>query len=629
MQDIATLARVSRPAVSQWRKRTTVRGEAMPFPAVVERVDGVERFDQADVVDWLRRTGRGNNQAEQALDAAAFTAPDETHFDDVVTLLALYALSGADFVSMSHGELVETARAADPDDEVLLREVRRLTVSAGVLGYIDDLVGASFGPADALARLESSRVGRTLGLRDLTGDAIDVMRTVVGAARTHVGGDGVPLVPAGDPLLALSVAEPDTSLVVHAGDAAARDLKRRALVLGVDVDSVAYGPTVTVSSLVGLSGREALDGLDDVMLDLAPGSVAVVLGPARELTDHLAGPLHTRRLQTLGVGNLVAALRLLRGLWREAHRQCLGAWVCLGGANAAEVATVDLAADGQSEDLAADIAAALEDCSGYDGLSGSRRAYRYVRSRELQRIRTSATLVPRGTSAPRLLTDDPSHHTDRVHAATLVTSASLPPFDVPVGLSPGRFRLQRYSFHELCERGLIRVYSGSRFNTDHHDPAGTVPVLPDRTLTFDPFDAAQLYPKARRTDPGDIVFLEKPTPQAWIDTHGGSLVASPAKLLRIGPDAAFGPHLLATAVNTLAEPGSEWQTWSIPNLNDDDAHHLETVLAQVDAYRREAEAKVRAAHNLATALIDGVAAGAVTLDTADTTSGIEVTTHTA
>lgn len=125
------------------------------------------------------------------------------------------------------------------------------------------------------------------------------------------------------------------------------------------------------------------------------------------------------------------------------------------------------------------------------------------------------------------------------------------------------------------------------------------------------------------------MFLEKPTPQAWIDTHGGSLVASPAKLLRIGPDAAFGPHLLATAVNTLAEPGSEWQTWSIPNLNDDDAHHLETVLAQVDAYRREAEAKVRAAHNLATALIDGVAAGAVTLDTADTTSGIEVTTHTA
>ena len=44
MQDIATLARVSRPAVSQWRKRTTVRGEVMPFPAVVERVDGVDRF---------------------------------------------------------------------------------------------------------------------------------------------------------------------------------------------------------------------------------------------------------------------------------------------------------------------------------------------------------------------------------------------------------------------------------------------------------------------------------------------------------------------------------------------------------------------------------------------------------
>jgi hypothetical protein len=629
MQDIATLARVSRPAVSQWRKRTTVRGEVMPFPAVVERVDGVDRFDRTDVVDWLQRTGRGNNQADQALDAAAFTAPDEARFGDVVTLLALYALSGADFGSMSHSDLVDTARAADPDDELLLREVRRLSVTGDVLGYVDDLIGASYGPADALTRLETSRVGRELGLRDLTADAVDVVRTVVGAARTHIGGDGVPLIPAGDPALALSVAAPEGSLVVHARDAATRELRRRALILGVDVDSVAYRPTVTVSSLVGLTDREALDGLDDVVLDLAPGCAAVVLGPARELTDHLAGSLHTRRLQTLGVGNLVAALRLPRGLWREAHRQCLGVWVCLGGAEAGEVATVDLAAPGESADLAADIAAALEDSIVGGGLAGSRRAYRYARSRELQRIRTSGTLVPRGTSAPRLLTDDPSQYTDRVHAATLVTSALLPPLDVPIGMSPGRFRLQQYSFHELCERGLISVYSGSRFNADHHDPAGTVPVLPDRTLMLDPFDAAQLYPKARRTDPGDVVFTEKPLPRAWIDPHGGSLVASPAKLLRIGPNAAFGPNLLATAVNTLAEPGSEWQTWSIPNLTDDDARHLETVLAQVTGYRTEAEAKVRAAHDLATALINGVAAGAVTLDTADTTTGIEVTTHTA
>ena len=103
------------------------RGHALS--AVVERVDGVDRFDRTDVVDWLQRTGRGNNQADQALDAAAFTAPDEARFGDVVTLLALYALSGADFGSMSHSDLVDTARAADPDDELLLREVRRLSVT--------------------------------------------------------------------------------------------------------------------------------------------------------------------------------------------------------------------------------------------------------------------------------------------------------------------------------------------------------------------------------------------------------------------------------------------------------------------------------------------------------------------
>ena len=187
-----------------------------------------------------------------------------------------------------------------------------------MLGYVDDLIGASYGPADALTRLETSRVGRELGLRDLTADAVDVVRTVVGAARTHIGGDGVPLIPAGDPALALSVAAPEGSLVVHARDAATRELRRRALILGVDVDSVAYRPTVTVSSLVGLTDREALDGLDDVVLDLAPGCAAVVLGPARELTDHLAGSLHTAPANP--------------GCRQSGCRAASSAWIVAGGA---------------------------------------------------------------------------------------------------------------------------------------------------------------------------------------------------------------------------------------------------------------------------------------------------------
>ena len=88
MQDVADLASVSRQAVRMWRKRPTVRGVSMPFPAPQTVVDGVERFDSADIVDWLEKTGRGNTPStDAALDAPALAVPDGLTLEDAVTLL--------------------------------------------------------------------------------------------------------------------------------------------------------------------------------------------------------------------------------------------------------------------------------------------------------------------------------------------------------------------------------------------------------------------------------------------------------------------------------------------------------------------------------------------------------------
>lgn len=80
--------------------------------------------------------------------------------------------------------------------------------------------------------------------------------------------------------------------------------------------------------------------------------------------------------------------------------------------------------------------------------------------------------------------------------------------------------------------------------------------------------------------------------------------------------------VLATTINQTASPGSEWQTWSVPVLRRDEAERLEAALLAADDYEREASRRVVAARDLKTALIDGVAAGALTLDAQPTTPGV-------
>lgn len=613
LQDVADLAKVRRPVVSMWRRRPLVRGVSMPFPEPVETVEGLARFDRAEIVDWLTRTRRGNN-TEHSYDAPAVAVPDGAQLENVVTLLCLHVLSGEDLAGTSKARRSRAADEFDPDDVIVAREIREMTVSADVLAYVDDLVEASHGPGDALIRLETGRLKRDLGLRGLTPRGIELLQCVLEAATVHLEQDEVVLRAEGSAAV-LDVAEA-CGVDITSSD---RALRRRAVIRGIEMRESSVGKHVSAVSAVGQGIAETLDLLDEAVLGLEPGDVAVMVGPAAALADELAGPLQTRRAAVLRVDNLVAALRLPRGLWREAHRQALAVWVCLGAAHAEMPWVADLSAVDEIEltDLAADVAGALAQTEN--------RAFRYARSMAASTMRAGGPVVPRGVRAVRVGPGVAAKHIDDVHRATLTTTTPLRPLDVLVELAPGNVRLQHRSLGELHVHKRLVIKRGRRIDPAHASPDGTVAVLPavvHGPIALDPFDAALQYPHAARTEPGDVIFIEKPQPRAWVDLVGGAMVASPARILRLTEAAEVGPHVLATIINEKASPGSEWETWSVPVLGREETERLEAALRDADDYESQARRCAQAAVDLKSALIDGVASGALTLDAQATTPGV-------
>ncbi|WP_207387136.1 hypothetical protein [Frankia sp. Cppng1_Ct_nod] len=618
LQDVADLARVRRQVVSMWRIRPQVRGQYLPFPEPVETSGGIERFPRDEVVAWLARTGRGNN-AEANLDAPALSVPEGVSLDELVTWLCLATLTGQELAETTPEQRLARARSVDPADEMLLREIAVAAPATSTLRFVDDLVEASYGAREALDRLEQGRAARARGARDLTSEAVGLIHAVANACALHLDPEGVPLVHVGPVTsVTLAIAESFAQLAVAGDTADLRDVRRRAAIRGIETAGAAVAPSVRVMSVVGRTAEEILDLLDNLVLDLGDGELAVVVGPAAVLCDDLHGEQEKHRAQTLRSESLAVALRLPRGLWREAHRQALGLWVCAPGGSSRHPLVADLAAFTRDEldldDLASDVAAAV----AATALAVRSRAFRYLRPHDLQRILSArAAVVPRGARAARLATTELDRHIAAINTGTLVTSEPIQPFDVLVERAPGSMLLSRRSLGELKDMKQLRVLRGSRINPGHADPAGSVRVLaaidPHRSMLLDPFDAARLYPQAARTEPGDVVIAERPRPVATVDDHGGSLVASPSKILRIGPGVGIGPHTVAAIINRLPDEPAEWQTWNVPILDTAEMEQLDAALVAAANHEASLRRHLAATGDLVSAMIDGVAAGAVAL----------------
>lgn len=607
LQDIAQLTDVTRQAVTNWRRRPTIRGgRHFPFPQPVESIGGIERFDRDEVLQWLLATGRGLN-AEFGIDAPALVVPAGVTLADVVTMLTLRAAIGDDLSQMSAEERIALAEHIDPGNQFLLSEVRSLADQDRLVAYVDALMDASRGPEDALKCLYTTRLARWEGDHGFSDELVELLTELAAVCREHVGPEDVSIDLRID-RRARSIGQGFANVRSREGSKA-REMLRHLSIDGIEIATTSSS-TVHVISGIGLEDHTVLDLADRAALELGPKDIALVLGAASALCDPLRGEMARLRSDTLDMGRLVAALRLSRGMRRAAHRQSLGVWILKGDGNRQRLAVADLGGESVDvTDLASDVAAALEQSSS--------RSYRYSRLILRKEAQGRAAVVATGIRAVRLAGADSSTHSDRVTAATLVTREPLVGFDVLVTPKPPATATTPRSLGEMVATRRIELLSGCRVDIKHAESSGTIRVLTadpvSKELHIDPLVAAERYRHAKRTRPGDIVFVDRPRPSALVDAVGGSLVRAPNRILRLPPGAGLGPRALAEVINHLPDEAGEWGTWSIPGLAPDQIDDVERTLAAAEIYAAELRRRENAMDELITNLIQGLAVDGLTI----------------
>jgi len=608
MPEIARLANVTRQAVTNWRRRPA----SSPFPASLTVVGGVEYFDRDEILDWLDETGRGNNR-EVRLDAPAVATPENLDLNRAVVLLALRTKVAQDIGPLSAEQRIALAEEIDPRDRYLLAEVRDASDDNDVAAYVDGLLEAAYGPADALSRLYTTRSAQ--GSRGFAPGLVALLQSIAGACRTFLGPDDVAVELRLDPR-DREIAAGFQSVMYDSG--ADRAMLRHLVIDGLAVDDV-DGPRVRVVSLAASDDSEALRLADEVALDLSADQVAVIVGPASAICDRLAGDLYDDRRKTIEMGAagscaLIAAFKLPRGLWRGAHRQSLGLWVLRAGVAATGVLVADLSG------RVIDNAELADDVLGALGQTGA-RSYRYGRVVPYNETWTRDTVVVPGIGAASPISARTKPALDRVVEATLVTREPIDVLDVPVSGRRVATRPAPRSLGELVEAATIKLQSGSRIVDEHLEPNGSVRVLSGDPSAderrIDPLVAADHLSYAGRTEPGDVVFTASP-PRALVDEDGGSLVASPSRILRVDSlRAGIGPRALASAINEMAT-STEWKTWLVPEVPSGQIQLLEDALGGVQAHLAELRRREEAATAIITNLIQGVAEGSVALGSSTT-----------
>ena len=601
MSDVASIAGVTRQAVTNWRRRLAATN---PFPEPVAIVDGVERLDAAEVLAWLEANGRSVN-SEAALDAPALAVPRGLTTDNVVPLLCVRAACQDDLATASAAARVERAEAIDPGDAFVLAEARASATDEVTAAYVDALMSASFGGADALNRFEASRASAPR--RGLSDVALEMLRALAKVALLHLGEHGAAWLD----VEADSWRICDGIGLVHPGTP--RPLLQRAVLCGAEIGA-AGAPTVRVVAILDADAETTLRRIGEVAADLADGDIAVVLGPASMMCDPMRGTFRSDRQDLLNPrlhgygGALVAALRLPRGMRRAAVNQRLGLWVLVGGARPSSVVLGDILGAFGAEALADDVAAALARAPGH--------AYRHGVLTPYAHMWTSDAVVPHGIAPAVDAQPGAGDAQRRAIAASLVTRESLTGFDLAFAPAAGVSSRRPRSIADLLDSGTLRHLRGSRFDAAAYYEGGTVPLVSAGPVSevgrLDILTATVDYPHAAVAEAGDVVFTATPEPRAFVVPTAGPRVVAPSGILRItAARPGFGPYLLAAAISRAS--GREWRSWLVPVLPDDEVASLEVALAAAAQHADDLERRVAALDSLTSAVIDGVAAGALTI----------------
>lgn len=642
LADIARLAQVKRPVVSMWRQRQQTRSGvvAFPHPAITSPT---ERFRADEVIEWLAQTGRGNN-----LDAAIELALVRLHTDVgallparrvvLEALVTLSSLHGAPLAGLDVDTLIDLADEFDPDDAAIFTELSSTDEDLRtVAAQADALCEAAFGAAPALDRL---RAPADLELTDV---GTHFLRSLTWEVQTQFA---EPLLLAGlecSTQIAtdlLATVPEELSLTVLASDPTARWLRRLLLTRAIESVTGGDAPILRLLALGGRRPADLLDRIDDLQLELRPGDVAFVLGPATVLTDSLPTPsLEAHRDRVLRLGALRHVLRLPAGLNTRAPRQNLALWVLAPHSripNPAErtVLVSDLTGrrldEATTDQVIGDVVADLATRH-----AASTHAFALARVVSLPSlIAGRGALVPSGTRPQRLSDQSPlASRAEQVLRTRGVLAHLAEPRPTRFGgvtvgtASPPSSRRRTpgelVTIDELITEGNLRVVPGSRLDLDRLAD-GTVPVITAddvlaragraaaATVGVDPLDLARLHPRARRVEAGDIAFVTSPRPVAVVCREPGAVVAYPARVLRV-LEGELVPEAVAALINALPERDRRWRGWSFPRADHTAYDALTEVLRAIEDERADLATRHTHLDELTHLLTSGAARGTFAL----------------
>lgn len=587
MPEIAELARVQRPVVSNWRRRHR------DFPEAVGGTASRPLFDPRGVAEWLITTGRCSPNeiapelAKYKLAALADQYPGPDLIAAATALICLRCLVNPDDeLTDGTGDVLASMRDlaadADPEDVLLKSEICAIPDNAGwVAGLVDDLVEAEWNCGRATERLLASR--HRFGASSLYMDAVtpELSRLIAGisgagarARRAHSLVAADPAAGSGDLLMAvMEELGPDYEPTCVAADASperVRLLRRRLTVHGIPLTDMRIGegtrlprsspdPDVLVTQIPyqpaeTLDPLAVLDFIDEAALALAEGRFAAVLGPASVLTGDLPSGTAGRRAELLKADMVEAVIRLPGGCvpYRPGYETAI--WV-LTQARGSKWKGRVLLADVSDRPLTADVVKDLTDdvvtwrrdgfapdnhhrvfgvqydvsslVANLGPLAATRRPVSLT-ARKDTADRQTALVTRYGADLDRI---GATATADRRHVRTEVLAASD---RHPAAASVGALVRQ----HRLVMRKGKRIQPGDIGSSGHHVVLGTEEVLGlrrpgERTVDRELF--ASRYPNAQLTQPGDVLVTVSPRPGAIIDWYGYAIAEYPVRILRVPP----------------------------------------------------------------------------------------------
>lgn len=668
MPEIAELAGVQRPVVTVWRRRHNGS-----FPRPVGGDAGRPLFDAQAILDWLVATGRANRETlepdlrQYALWHLGSGMKPEDLIAFATALVCLRGLDGDEPLQSGvgwAGDLDERASRVDPSDLLLLSEIRALPDDAGWLVHaIDELVEAAWGCRQAFERLLATRNrlnAPTLYRDAISPDLTGLMAAISGAseqAATHSTVAVVdPWAGTGDLLTAVVAAigesgQPRISAVTGS-EQMSRLLRRRLRVwelpmADVDVRARSRPPATTdwrvlVTALPyrpqeNRSREGHLRFLARLATDLGPGQAAVVLGPADLLAEQMPPTQAGIRSEILRTDAVEAIITLPGGLmpFRPGYQASL--WVLRrdeSGRGQGRVLHADVSdrpLTGQVvNDLVEDVTTWRRD--GYHPAAHRRALTTPVRVADLLSGHSSLT-GPRQPELPEANTLRHSRVALLLDLQTQLAEHAHQPLPPPLTANMAAREDEArptVTIGTLIKKEQVKRLKGARIAAEHVAGGGHHRVIGIPELTgharpghrmIDRLVLAERYPRARLTEPGDVIVAITADVMALVDVDGFSVAEYPAAVLRVnGAGQTLTPRTLAALIATAPSgraPGAvrsrRLDEIPVPVLEPDEVGALDELLFDLDQRRCRAQEQIDILDTLQRTAVTGIADGTLTI----------------